>query len=429
MGEIILLIDDLKQLKECCWKNPNYKDFDTAIKDCELTLADIEDASSRLERFASYFKVAFPETAATDGIIESPFHEIPFMQEALESEYGVSINGQLYLKMDSHLPISGSIKARGGVYEVLKFAEDIAVESGMLNYNDDYSVLINESFSSLFSKYSIAVGSTGNLGLSIGIISAKLGFKVTVHMSSDARQWKKDMLRSKGVCVVEYESDYSEAVKQGRLAAEKDAFCYFIDDENSRTLFLGYSVAALRLKKQLENSGISVDGKHPLMVYLPCGVGGGPGGVAFGLKQIFKDNVHCFFAEPTNACCMILGMSTGKHSDISIQDIGIDGKTVADGLAVGRASGFVGRLMEPFISGCYTISDERMYKMLAKLADTENIYLEPSALAGMYGSILLKSNSEFAEFGKIENCTHIVWATGGGMVPQEEMKKYYLAGK
>lgn len=424
-----MLIDDLKQLKECCWKNPNYKDFDTAIEDCELTLADIEDASSRLERFASYFKVAFPETAATDGIIESPFREIPFMQEALESEYGVSIDGRLYLKMDSHLPISGSIKARGGVYEVLKFAEDIAVESGMLNYNDDYSILMDESFSSLFSKYSIAVGSTGNLGLSIGIISAKLGFKVTVHMSSDARQWKKDMLRSKGVCVVEYESDYSEAVKQGRLAAEKDAFCHFIDDENSRTLFLGYSVAALRLKKQLENSGITVDGKHPLMVYLPCGVGGGPGGVAFGLKQIFKDNVHCFFAEPTNACCMILGMSTGKHSDISIQDIGIDGKTVADGLAVGRASGFVGRLMEPFISGCYTISDERMYKMLAKLADTENIYLEPSALAGMYGSILLKSNSEFAEFGKIENCAHIVWATGGGMVPQEEMKKYYLAGK
>ena len=44
-----MLIDDLKQLKECCWKNPNYKDFDTAIRDCELTLADIEDASSRLE--------------------------------------------------------------------------------------------------------------------------------------------------------------------------------------------------------------------------------------------------------------------------------------------------------------------------------------------------------------------------------------------
>jgi D-serine dehydratase len=248
-------------------------------------------------------------------------------------------------------------------------------------------------------------------------------------MSADARAWKKEMLRSKGVCVMEYESDYSEAVKQGRIAAEQDPTCHFVDDENSRTLFLGYSVAALRLRDQLKEQGITVDSAHPLMVYLPCGVGGGPGGVAFGLKQVFGDNVHCFFAEPTAACCMILGMSTGKHSDISVKDIGIDGRTVADGLAVGRASGFVGRLMEPFISGCYTLSDERMYRMLATLADTENIYLEPSALAGMYGAVLLKTNSEFADFGRLESCTHIVWATGGGMVPQEEMRKYYLAGK
>ena len=424
-----MLLDYLKNKKEVCWSNPNYVSFEEAIKNCPLSMADVADASARLQRFAPYFMAAFPETVATGGIVESPFREIPAMKAALEADTGVSVAGKLCIKLDSHLPISGSIKARGGVYEVLKFAESVAMENGMLQVGDDYSVLAKDEFRALFSKYSIAVGSTGNLGLSIGIMSAKLGFRVSVHMSADARQWKKDLLRSKGVTVVEYESDYSEAVKQGRKLAEQDPTCHFVDDENSETLFLGYAVAALRLKKQLEEAQIVVDAQHPLMVYLPCGVGGGPGGVAFGLKLVFGDAVHCFFAEPTNACCMILGMATGKHSDISVADIGIDGKTDADGLAVGRASGFVGRLMEPFMSGCYTMTDERMYRYLTMLADAEQIYLEPSALAGMYGPVLVASDAAFARYGQYENCTHIVWATGGSMVPAEIMEQYYAKGK
>ncbi len=423
------LVKELIELKEISWFNPSITRLEEGLSYVGLGSEDIQDASQRLKRFAPYLAKAFPETAKTNGIIESEVVPISEMQSVLEREYDTPIQGRLLLKKDSHLPISGSIKARGGIYEVLTHAEKLAIEAGLLTESDDYSKLLNEEFRDFFKRFSIAVGSTGNLGMSIGIMSAKLGFSVSVHMSADARAWKKNRLRALGVNVIEYAQDYGVAVAQGRKEAENDPTCFFIDDENSQTLFLGYSVAGERLKKQFDENGIAVDAQHPLFVYLPCGVGGGPGGVAFGLKMAFGDNVHCIFAEPTHSPCMMLGVHTGLHDAISVQDIGIDNITAADGLAVGRASGFVGRAMERLLDGYLTISDERMYRLLGQLNEAENIQLEPSALAGMIGPIVVTKSVEYRARMQFDdtvmgNATHLVWATGGGMVPAEEMGFY-----
>lgn len=428
------LVRDLVDLKEVVWFNPNVTSTDQGLPYVGLTQNDVMDAQARLQRFAPYLMKAFPEIASTEGIIESAVVDIPQMKEALEKRYNTLIEGQLRLKKDSHLPISGSIKARGGIYEVLTHAEKLAIEAGLLTTEDNYEKLFSDEFRKFFSQYSIAVGSTGNLGMSIGIMSAKLGFSVSVHMSADARQWKKDKLRAHGVNVVEYEQDYSIAVAQGRKEAEKNPRCFFIDDENSKTLFLGYAVAGLRLKHQFETLNIPVDSEHPLFVYLPCGVGGGPGGVAFGLKLAFGDAVHCLFAEPTHSPCMLLGVYTQLHDGISVQEVGIDNITAADGLAVGRASGFVGRAMERLIDGYYTIDDQELYNLLSLLNKEEGIQLEPSALAGMTGAIHVSQAKDYLQglsldSQKMHNATHLVWATGGGMVPTDEMQKYLAQGE
>ena len=427
------LIKDLVDLQETTWFNPAIAPVATALGDVGLGAEDVAQVSARLQRFAPYIAKVFPETAAAGGIIESGIVPLKTLYSVLLNEAGLPGSGSLWLKTDSDLPISGSIKARGGIHEVLKHAEDLALQAGLISIGDSYEALASDAARQFFGHYKIAVGSTGNLGLSIGIMSARLGFQATVHMSSDARQWKKDKLRANGVTVVEYESDYSVAVEQGRQQAACDPTCYFVDDENSPHLFLGYAVAAERLVRQFEQAGVVVDLDHPLFVYLPCGVGGGPGGVAFGLKLAFGDAVHCIFAEPTHSPCMLLGVYTGLHDEISVQEFGIDNVTAADGLAVGRPSGFVGRAMQRLIDGYYTVTDEELYRLLAIAYQQERVRLEPSALAGAPGMVrVLRDQAYLERIGvtseRLANATHLVWGTGGSMVPAEEFAAYVEKG-
>ena len=430
-ASIVSVIDQ----KETVWINPYKLPFETVdgLSQLAVSDADIADAEARLLRFAPFIEKCFPETEATHGLIESPLREISDMKKELEKYGECELSGRLFLKMDSHLAIAGSVKARGGIYEVLKHAEALAVENGILSYKDDYSVLATEKFKEFFSKHTVQVGSTGNLGMSIGIMSAALGFCVKVHMSADAKQWKKELLRSRGVEVIEYADDYSRAVAEGRKNSDADPMSHFVDDEKSLDLFLGYAVAAKRLKKQLSEQGITVDKAHPLIVYLPAGVGGAPGGVSYGLKRLYGDDVHCFFVEPTLYPSVLFGIATQTFEKANVHDFGIHGLTAADGLACASPSSLVTRIMTNHLSGDFTVADGRLYDFMRLLHESEHITVEPSGCAAFAGAIGFAKYESCREYCKnngldeasLANATHIAWATGGSLLP-EEIKREYL---
>lgn len=413
MNPDISLFDLIRSAEPVFWQNPEL----SPIPNFSLTESDVTDAESRLRRFAPWIAQRFPETQAACGIIESPLTPIPQMADPLAKKFGKPIRGNLWLKRDDSLPVSGSVKARGGIYAVLKHTEDLLFSENLLTPDGDYRTISQDPIKSFLHGKKLAVGSTGNLGLSIGIIGAALGYQTSVYISREARQWKKDLLRAKGVRVVESEQNYEAAVAAGRTESEADPDSYFIDDERSVDLYLGYAVAARCLQTQLKEAGIPVDSDHPLNVYLPCGVGGGPGGITFGLKLIFGSNARCYFAEPTQAPCMLLAMATGKGSRVSAQDYGLSGITAADGLAVTRASELVWREMRTNLDGCFTVRDEDLFAYLRLLNENCGIRIEPSACAGFAGLQYIAKETE-------PNTTHIIWSTGGGMVPQEEMKNY-----
>ena len=88
-------------------------------------------------------------------------------------------------------------------------------------------------------------------------------------------------------------------------------------------------------------------------------------------------------------------------------------------------------MMMPILDGCFTIKDEELYPYLAMLSDREGIRIEPSACASFPGPIFTSKpwpeKNMPAKAGS--SATHIIWATGGSMVPEEEMESYYLQGK
>lgn len=428
------VVENLRTRKPVFWTNPVRAEdgrMGSTWGDRPIGHEDVHAAEARFRRFSPVLLNVFPELRATRGAIESPVLPVP----ALQNHLGIPLeSGRLLIKADHALPIAGSIKARGGIHEVLEFAE-----KQLLEISEAMSVAIGglsiETIREALGKYQVAVGSTGNLGLSIGVIASALGLGATVHMSADAKRWKKDRLRKRGVQVVEHEGDYGAAVEAGRAAAAADPSCHFVDDEGSLSLFMGYSTAANELRTQLSRLKIRVDADHPLFVYLPCGVGGAPGGIAFGLSHAFGPNVHCFFAEPTASPCFLLSLLDASHSNPSVYDIGLDNSTEADGLAVPRASARAVEVMRSGIGGVFTVEDNTLFKNLYAAAITEAIRVEPSATAAFDGPRWLTSSAPGNAYltsngltGRLSKATHLIWTTGGLFVPENEYQSFFERG-
>ncbi|MFT2215488.1 D-serine ammonia-lyase [Rhizobium giardinii] len=419
---------DVLAARPTLWCNPEYRTG--AVSDTSLPVrpSHVDEAQANWSRLAPLLETCFPELEASRGAIRSELIELTTLRDALG--YRGEQFGKVFVKADSDLPVAGSIKARGGVYEVFVFAEQLATQEGLLGKHDDIRKLAGQEARALFSTYTIAVGSTGNLGLSVGIAARALGFNATVHMSADAKAWKVERLTKLGVEVVQHEADYTVAVENARVVADGDHSIYFVDDEQSRQLFLGYSVAAYELSDQLRARGVPVDADYPLFLYLPCGIGGAPGGVTYGAKKVFGDNVHCFFVEPVQSPCALVHMMSGSEDLVSVYDVGLTNRTEADGMAVARMSAFVATVMRNMLAGVFTVADNDLFKWLGLAHSTQDIRLEPSATAGFAGPDFLVNHPAGKRFCQqwnitnLENATHVVWTTGGSFVPQEQYESF-----
>jgi D-serine dehydratase len=115
-----------------------------------------------------------------------------------------------------------------------------------------------------------------------------------------------------------------------------------------------------------------------------------------------------------------LASTTGPKS---VYNIGLDNITEADGLAVGEVSELVHELVHELVSGVYTVADDDLFRVLARLRQLNGTEIEPSASASFLGLKLMESVLQANP-----TATHIFWTTGGSFVPAEEYEKFYQRG-
>ena len=127
----------------------------------------------------------------------------------------------------------------------------------------------------------------------------------------------------------------------------------------------------------------------------------------------------------------LLGRLTGLDDAISVAEVGLGALTLADGLAVGRPSGFVGKAVGDRVAGYATVTDDDLLRTLAVAEAAAGLRLEPSACAGLRaaGQLAAAGTDGAAADGAAGAGTHIAWLTGGSLMPDEEYAQLRDAGR
>ncbi|WP_102225700.1 D-serine ammonia-lyase [Acidimangrovimonas sediminis] len=406
------------------WLNPDYRPGD----DPEAA-ADLAAAVADWAEIAPALSALFPELGTAGRIVS----------DLLAPDLPLT-GARPLVKADHALPVAGSVKARGGLFEVVTVALAQARAAGIVPERGapgggDTAALTSDAARAFFARRRVLVGSTGNLGLSVGIAARALGYAAVVHMSSDAKPWKVARLRALGVEVVQHRTDYTEAVAAARRVAAEDPLAHFVDDEDSLSLYRGYTAAGAELAAQLQAAGHRIGPDRPLILYLPCGIGGAPGGIAHGARGAFGADVHAFFVEPVEAPSALYRMALGSGADANVRDIGLGGRTEADGMAVNTMSALVAERMRHRLAGVLTVTDDDLFRWLAR-AHAAGLRVEPSAASGFAGPALLAGSAEGRDFaarhlpgGTPDRALQVVWTTGGAFVPEAEYADFLARGQ
>lgn len=242
-------------------------------------------------------------------------------------------NSNIYLKTEN-LQITGSFKVRGSYFKISQLSDEEKAKG-------------------------VIACSAGNHAQGVALAATKNGIKSLICLPDGAPISKVEATKRYGaeVCMVKgvYDDAYKKALE---LKDEKGyAFIHPFDDPD---VIAGQGTIGLEILDQLPDTDA---------VVVPIGGGGLIAGVAYTIKQI-NPNCKVYGVQACGAPSMEKSVSDGKIE--TLEKV----QTIADGIAVKTPGNLTFDLVNKYVDGIYTVSDDEIALAILTLMEQEKLIAE-----------------------------------------------------
>ena len=240
---------------------------------------------------------------------------------------------EIYLKTEN-LQVTGSFKIRGSYYKISQLSEEEKANG-------------------------VIACSAGNHAQGVALAATKNGIKSLICLPDGAPISKIEATKRYGAEVCLVKGVYDDAYNKALELKEKNGYT-FIHPFNDIDVIAGQGTIGLEIMDQLPNADI---------VIVPIGGGGLISGIAYTIKQL---NPKCkvYGVQSEGAPSMKASIYDGKIE--TLEEV----QTIADGIAVKTPGDLTYELVNKYVDGIFTVSDDEIALAILTLLEQQKLISE-----------------------------------------------------
>ena len=206
----------------------------------------------------------------------------------------------------------------------------------------------------------VVAASAGNHGQAVAWVAREVGAKAIIFMPQDAPMAKVEPTKSYGAEARLVGAKFEDALAEALAYAEKRGATFVHPYEDERVI-AGQGTIGLEIAEQVPDAGT---------VVIPVGGGGLSSGISLALRAVKPD-------------LRIVGVQAG-----------LDGWTIADGIAVKSVGEETGRILDGTLDDMVSVSDEEICKAIVLLLERAKLVVEGAGAVGVAALLADKVGGE-----------------------------------